>query len=111
MQNTIVKEFEGNPDVVTLVWDEGGKFGETRQWLETFWSNYDLRGSVLFDATGQVSRTHYGQPATGLPFGRGFIIDREGKIALPYFGHRPAMAIREIYRLLGRRPEGEIPRR
>jgi hypothetical protein len=39
MQNTIVKEFEGNPGVVAAVFDQGGQNGETRDWLETFWDS------------------------------------------------------------------------
>ena len=36
MQNTIVKEFDGNPYVVTLIFDQGGQYDETRDWLEPF---------------------------------------------------------------------------
>jgi hypothetical protein len=101
MQNTIVKEFENNPDVVTFVYNQGGIFGETRDWLETFWENYYLRGAVVFDETGFTAVTDYGQPMTDLPFSRGFIIDQDGKVALPYFGHHPKMVIEKIYELLG----------
>jgi hypothetical protein len=48
-----------------------------------------------------------GQPATGLPFGRGFIIDRDGTLAAPYFGHHPAMVIETINALLGRETPSE----
>jgi hypothetical protein len=101
MQNSIVKEFADNPRVVVAVYDEGGRLGETREWLEIFWSNYFLRGGVIFDEDGTVSRGAYGQPATGLPFGRGFIIDQDLRVALPYFGHQPAMVIEKIHELLG----------
>ena len=100
MQNTIVREFEGNSEVVTLILDQGGSNGETRPWLETFWTNYYLRGGVLWDETGAVGAA-YSQPNTGLPFGRGFIIDRDGAVALPYFGHQPQMAIDFIHAMLG----------
>jgi len=101
MQNTIIKEFENDPRVITAVFEEGGRFGEETEWVKTFWSNYCLRGEVIWDATGSVARSHYRQPDTGLPFGRGFIIDRSGKIALPYFGHRPQLVVETIRRLLG----------
>lgn len=107
MQNTIVKEFENDPEVVTFVYDEGGRNGETREWLETMWSNYFLRGEVVFDETGEISRNLFGQPATGLPFARGFIIDRDGTLAVPYFGHEPQFVISTINALLGRNGEGE----
>jgi hypothetical protein len=59
-----------------------------------------LRGGVLWDETGEVGSA-YSQPNTGLPFGRGFIIDRDGNVALPYFGHQPQMAIDVIHAMLG----------
>lgn len=104
MQNTIVKEFEGHPEVVTAIYNQGGSHEETRDWLEIFWENYYLRGRVLWDETG-LTAMHYQQPQTGLPFGRGFIIDQTGHVALPYFGHQPDMAIAKIYELLGECPD------
>ncbi len=101
MQNSIVKEFEGNPNVVTAVFEQGGSHGETGDWVQVFWSNYYLRGGLLWDATGTTAGGVYGQPDTHLPFGRGFIIDQEGIVDLPYFGHQPQMAITRIYELLG----------
>jgi hypothetical protein len=100
MQNSIIKEFEANPCVVTAIYNEGGDRGETREWLETVWDNYYLRGSIIWDATGNISRQAYDQPDTGLPFGRSFIIDRGGDVVLPYFGHDAARAIKTIYGLL-----------
>lgn len=97
----MVREFKNNPNVVAVSYNEGGRFGEDQEWLETFWSNYYLRGSVLFDATGDNSRQKYDQPNTGLPVGRGFIIDQEGNVAMPYFGHQPDHVIQTIYALLG----------
>lgn len=99
MQNTIVKEFDGDPDVVPVIFDQGGANGETRPWLETFWTNYFLRGAVIWDEAGATGAA-YGQPNTGLPFGRGFVIDRDGSVALPYFGHQPEMAIEFIRGML-----------
>ena len=100
MQNTIIKEFRGNPSVVTAVFEEGGRMHEVLSWVRTFWDNYYLRGSVIWDADGAAGKS-YKQPSTGLPFGRGFIIDQEGNVALPYFGHRPQLVIDTIYSLLG----------
>jgi len=101
-----VKEFQNNPSVVVALFNEGGRLGETRDWLETFWNNYFLRGSVIFDENGGVGQL-YSQPGIGIPFGRGFIIDQEGNVALPYFSHRPSFAIEKIYDLLGS-PEVDI---
>ena len=100
MQNTILREFEGHPDVVTTVLDQGGANGEVLSWVLTFWSNYFLRGFLLWDPDGSVG-SQYGQPATGLPFGRGFLIGRDGRVVLPHFGHDPRLVIDAIYDLLG----------
>lgn len=100
MQNTIIKAFENHPEVVVAVYNEGGMMRETRDWCETFWDNFFLRGSVIFEETGDFSKTVYQQPQTQLPFGRGFIIDRDGMVAMPYFSHKPRMAIDKIYELL-----------
>lgn len=100
MQNTIVKEFEENPSVVTAVFQEGGRQNETYDWARTFWSNYYLRGTVIWDQSGSVGQTNYQHPRTGLPFGRGFIIDQNGDLALPTFGHNPKSVTRTIYSLL-----------
>jgi len=107
MENTIVREFMGNPSVVTVLFNQGGSQGETLSWLQTFWDNYYLRGQVLFDETGQIGAGEYGQPSTGLPFGRGFIIDADGRVDWPYFGHQPDAAIARIYELLGVVDAGE----
>jgi len=103
MQNTIVKEFADDPRVVALVLDQGGEHGETLDWMRTWWDNVYLRGGVLWDADGAVGRL-YAQPATGLPFGRGFIIDQHGVVDTPYFGHDPALVIARIRQLLGEEP-------
>jgi len=60
---------------------------------------------TLSDQMG-LTAMHYEQPQTGLPFGRGFIIDQTGHVALPYFGHQPDMVIAKIYELLHERCRG-----
>ncbi len=65
------------------------------------WSNLALRGGVLFEATGSNSRTNYNQAGGGVPLERYFIIDQQGNVALPYFGHDAAKAIAKIRELLG----------
>lgn len=97
MQNTIVKEFMDNPSVVTAPLNQA----ESRSWVETFWTNYYLRGGLIWDQAGNIGGNAYSQPNVGIPFGRGFIIDQEGRVALPYFGHQPDMVIETIYDLLG----------
>lgn len=86
--------------MVVVPLDQGGRLGETLDWLQTLWDNFYLRNGVLFDEDGSIG-LQYGQPQTGLPFGRGFIIDRDGTVALPYFGYYPNMVIDRIYELLG----------
>jgi len=100
MQNTIIKEFEGNSNVVTAVFQEGGRQNETYDWTRTFWGNYYLRGTVIWDESGSVGQGNYLHPRTGLPFGRGFIIDPNGDVAVPTFGHNPKFVTRTIYSLL-----------
>jgi hypothetical protein len=97
MQNTIVKEFMDNPSVVTAPMNQA----ESRSWVETFWTNCYLRGGLIWDQAGNIGGNAYSQPNVGIPFGRGFIIDQEGRVALPYFGHQPDMVIETIYNLLG----------
>ena len=100
MQNSIIKEFENNPNVVAVIYNEGGTFNESLDWTKTLWDNYYLRGGILWDRTGDNSKDNYDQPDTGLPFGRAFIIDQQGNVARPYFGHNPDLAIETIFGLL-----------
>ncbi len=100
MQNTIIKEFADNPDVFVAAFDQGGSHGETREWLELYWSSHYLRGNLIWDESGSVGGMLYGQPQTNLPFGRGFIIDPQRNVHIPYFGHQPQMAIAAIYAML-----------
>ena len=102
MQNSVIKEFQGNPNVVAAIYDEGGARGETRSWLETVWTNFHLRGKIIWDEAGANSRNNYNQPNTGLPFGRWYVIDQAGKIVLASFGYDPDLAIRTIRELLDR---------
>jgi hypothetical protein len=74
------------------------------------WDNYYLRGPVMHDSTA-VASIHYTQPNTGLPFGRNFIIDRDGIVVLPYFGHKPKLAIDTIHELLGTASVDDVPDR
>ena len=100
MQNTIVKEFEDNPNVLMAVFNRADAEGETSAWLQTFWDNYYLRGSILFAADDGIVDEQYEQPETGLPFGRGFIIAPDGTVDTPYFGHNPQFVIDRINELL-----------
>ncbi len=99
MQNTVIKELGDHPDVVTILFNQGVVFNENWHWLRTFWDNYYLRGGVVHDSTWVVA-DEYLQPNTNLPFGRGFIIDRDGTVALPYFSHNPRLVIETIEGML-----------
>jgi hypothetical protein len=92
-----VKEFEHDPRVVTAVVSQE----DSAAALDTFWRNIYLRGRMLYDPTGNVGRTLYQQPAGGIPFSRGFIIDQEMNVHLAIFGHHPQRVISEIHALLG----------
>lgn len=96
MQNTIVKRYLDNPNVETVILDQGNRNGETLERLLLVWSSFLLRGDVLFDEDGSVGGGILGQPSTGLPFARGFVIDRDGRVVLPYFGYDPATIISAI---------------
>ena len=54
-----------------------------------------------------ATREFYGQPSIGLPFGRGFIIDQDGRVDRPYFGHQPQAAIARLIELAEQDTETE----
>jgi hypothetical protein len=100
VQNTIVKEFAGDPRVVTAVMSQG----EPRGTLETFWRNLYLRGPMLFDPTGSVGGQDYSQPGTGFPFAREFVIGPDQTVVLAHFGYDPDLIINTIHDLLAEIP-------
>jgi hypothetical protein len=55
---------------------------------------------VIWDETGTLG-IQLGQPNTGLPFGRQFVIRPDGILELPHFGHAPAVVIPRIYAAYG----------
>jgi len=103
MQNTVIKEFENNPEVEVFIMQQGGWFQETYAWAKTFWNNYYLRCRIVYDPNGAIG-WQYDQPYIGIPFGRSVIINRDGTVHLPIFGHQPRLVIQEIYKLLGKAP-------
>jgi len=88
MQNTVIKEFQNDSRFVTAVFDEG----EGLVSCQIFWTNFFLRDLLFMDPTRSGSGK-YRQPSSGLPFGRTFIIDQNGKVVLPYFGYNPRLVI------------------
>ncbi len=76
--------------------------------VETFWRNFYLRGQTIFDDTGGTVVGAYGQPSTGLPASRGFIIAPDQTLALPYFMHRPDFAIDKMCELLAAMLPGDL---
>lgn len=101
MQNTIVKEFANNSNVETFVLNENQQERDPLDWVQTWTSNFYQRGPMLYDADGTVGGKTFSQPNVGnMPFGRGFIIDQDGKVAKVFFGHQPQMVISTIYDLL-----------
>jgi hypothetical protein len=86
--------------VVTAVMNQA----ESRSTVEAFWRNVYLRGPLIYDAAGGVARNSYAQPSTGLPFGRGFVIGPDQKVALALFGHHPDLIIATIRDLLAGMP-------
>lgn len=103
MQNGILKAFADNPNVVAKCYEVGGSQGETLTWLQTVWSNFYLRSDTLWEEDGYYNN-YYKQPDTGLPFGRSYVIDQNGKIAGAYFGYDPTKAITKINDLLANPP-------
>ena len=100
MQNTIIEEFEDNPNVVAVILNEGGQFEEDLDWVENIWNQFYLRGSIIWDEFNTVSDSCYDQPHTGLPFGRSFIIDQDRNAVTTSFGYNPTGVIEKIYELL-----------
>jgi len=100
MQNTIIEEFEDDPNVVAVILNEGGQFDEDLDWVENIWDHFYLRGSIIWDPYDDVSSPFYDQPHTGLPFGRSFIIDQYRNAVTTSFGYNPSGVIDKIYELL-----------
>jgi hypothetical protein len=73
--------------------------------LENFWSNYYLRGQMLYDPSANVGGTLYQQPYGGVPFSRGWIIGPDGLVVLPVFGYNPQLMIDTIDDLLAQMAE------
>ncbi len=99
LQNTVIKEFQDHPGIEIAVFNQGGRFGEDQTWLETFWENHYLRGSVIHDSAGTVGMAYH-QISPGLPFARGYIIGPDGKVIFPYFGHYPQKIISMVYSII-----------
>ena len=99
MQNSIIKEFEGNPNVISYVLDQADK--ETKDWVTLWTTKFYQRVPMLFDVDGAIGGGTFAQPSVGnMPFGRSFIINQEGIVSTAYFGHQPQMVISKIYDLL-----------
>ena len=62
---------------------------------------------MLYDPTAYVGGTLYQQPYGGVPFSRGWIIDREQNVVLPLFGYDPDRIIETIDGLLEDMPLGD----
>jgi len=69
--------------------------GESVSHLQTYYTNFFLRDFLIMDPSKQAS-PNYGQPSIGIPMARAFIIDPQGKVALPYFGHQPQLAVKSL---------------
>ena len=101
MQNTIIKEFANNPLVETFVLNENQQERDNLDWIKTWTNRFYQRGPMLYDSDGTVGGDILSQPKVGnMPFGRGFIIDQDGKVAKAFFGHQPQMVISTIYDLI-----------
>ncbi|MCG3137124.1 MAG: hypothetical protein HJJLKODD_00967 [Phycisphaerae bacterium] len=92
LQNSVVAEFEGHPQVVTLIMSQK----ESAAVLEEYWDNLYLRAPMLFDLAGNVAQFQYAQPPTGLPFSRGFIIGPEQVVVDTLFGADSAGVIKTL---------------
>jgi hypothetical protein len=87
--------------VETFVLNENQKDRDPEYWVKFWSSQYYQRAPMLYDADGTVGSDIFSQPGVGnMPFGRGFIIDQNGKVAKVFFGHQPQMVISTIYELL-----------
>jgi hypothetical protein len=93
-----VKTFAGDPRVVTAILSDS----ETPDVLQTFWSNLYLRGRMIVDPDGRVASGEFAQPATGLPFGRLFVLTQDRTVELPLFGYNPQRVVDVVRDLLAR---------
>lgn len=93
--------------MVPLIYNDGSRNNENLQWVETVWSNFLLRGKIIYDATGENANNNYGQPYPGMPQERWFIIDQQQRVVLAGFGYNPGLVIRTIYQLLNNYSTGK----
>ena len=106
MQNTIIKEFENNPDVSTILIN-ADDLHESLEWAELLWSKYYMRQPIIWEDDGtffsfmqDTVELLYGALLNGLPFGRAYIIDGDGIVVYSTYGYNPGDAIEKIYRVL-----------
>jgi hypothetical protein len=107
MQNSVIREFVNNPCAEAVVMQQGDPGWEAWEWAVFYWSNHYLRYKNIFDDGGSVARNGFAQPGIDLPFGRHFIIDQQGIVVQPFFGHDPRLAIHTIYDLYGGDCDGD----
>lgn len=89
IQNSIVKEFENEPRVVTPIMNQG----EPPDELSRFWRNIYLRGQMVLDPDQSVADGLYEQPRTWLPFSCAWVIGPDQTVVAPIFGHQPQRVI------------------
>lgn len=92
LQNSVVAEFEGHPQVVTAIMSQK----EQAPVLEEYWDNLYLRAPMIFDLFGATAQFAYAQPPTGLPFSRGFVIGPDQIVVDTIFGANSERVIAEI---------------
>ena len=75
---------------------QGDETREAYEWALLYWESHYFRNEVIWDDDGGLGRDTLSQPQTGLPFGRNFIIDADGVVAAPSFGHAPQSTIESM---------------
>jgi hypothetical protein len=101
MQTSLIRQFVNNDCVEALTYQQGNASTEEYDWAVLYWENHFLRYRNIFDAEGRTGNRTFAQPQIGIPFGRHFVVDQNGEVVLPFFGHDPLLAQQTIYNAYG----------
>jgi len=105
MQTSFVKEFEDNPDVVVQIINANDLF-DVWEWVDVLWRSHYMRQPFIWEDDGRFLHEltdffewFYGAQVNGLPYGRWYILDREGVVFDVGYGYNPGPVVEKVYDL------------
>ena len=107
MQTSIVRQFVNNPCVEAVTYQQGNANSEEYDWAVLYWENHFLRYRNIYEDSGRTGGQTFAQPQIGIPFGRHFVIDPQGDVVLPFFGHNPEFGLKTIFDAYGGDCDGD----